>query len=552
MAAKLQCELCGGKLTGKPGGIFECEFCGTEYSTEWAKEKIQEITGTVKVAGTVEVTGKVQVEGGTVKVDASGNVEALFKRGNMALEDENWIEANDFFEHVLNIDPENAQAYLGLCMANNKIRSLEDLKLDYAALHLEEDRSFRRAVQYAKGEFADYLQKIQQNAGRKATLQRPRMRANLEEKRRIVDKLKSLADGSMDHNRIVLHKDGGVSNDLTKNYLKDPMWEDIVAVTAFYGVHYGKAVAGLKTDGTVVSTQFQEKTKLWRNIIAISGGSQYLMGLCADGTVVSTDDDPDISEWKNIVAIETGHHKLGLRADGTVAIAGHIMHGNESVENWKNIVAISVCGQYSLGLTASGKVFAAGDGSYGRCNTEFMSDIVDISATEKVAMGLKLDGTIVTTPYTGDKSYLSEGRIDKASKWTDVACLFRGAEAGLAVNMNGKLLCTANHGDITLFDNLETIKEDRRREESRRKHEKMLQERAEMLRKEAEEEAARIAEEQRQQELARQNAEKKAALEKDRTALQSELANLKGLFTGKRRREIEARLAEIETELKGL
>ena len=45
MAAKLQCEICGGKLIGKPGGIFECDSCGVEYSTEWAKEKIQEITG---------------------------------------------------------------------------------------------------------------------------------------------------------------------------------------------------------------------------------------------------------------------------------------------------------------------------------------------------------------------------------------------------------------------------------------------------------------------------------------------------------------------------
>lgn len=34
--------------------------------------------------------------------------------------------------------------------------------------------------------------------------------------------------------------------------------------------------------------------------------------------------------------------------------------------------------------------------------------------------------------------------------------------------------------------------------------------------------------------------------------LKKELSNLKGLFTGKRRKEIEARLAEIETELKGL
>ena len=65
--AALQCEICGGKLIGKPGGVFECDSCGMEYSTEWAKAKIQEIRGTVQVEGTVEVTGTVKVEGGANK-----------------------------------------------------------------------------------------------------------------------------------------------------------------------------------------------------------------------------------------------------------------------------------------------------------------------------------------------------------------------------------------------------------------------------------------------------------------------------------------------------
>ena len=47
--AALQCELCGGKLVGKPGGIFECDSCGMEYSTEWAKAKIQEIKGVLSI-----------------------------------------------------------------------------------------------------------------------------------------------------------------------------------------------------------------------------------------------------------------------------------------------------------------------------------------------------------------------------------------------------------------------------------------------------------------------------------------------------------------------
>ena len=96
--AALQCEICGGKLIGKPGGVFECDSCGMEYSTEWAKAKIQEIRGTVQVEGTVEVTGTVKVEGGA-------NKESLLKRGYLLLEDSDWKGADGCFDQVLNMDP---------------------------------------------------------------------------------------------------------------------------------------------------------------------------------------------------------------------------------------------------------------------------------------------------------------------------------------------------------------------------------------------------------------------------------------------------------------
>ena len=129
MAAKLQCEICGGKLIGKPGGIFECESCGTEYSTEWAKAKIQEIQGTVKVEGTVDVKGTVQVEG-PVKVEGAANVESLIKRGYLALEDGKWDEAYRCFHYALDADPENAEAYLGNLLADIRVSRKEKMK-DY-------------------------------------------------------------------------------------------------------------------------------------------------------------------------------------------------------------------------------------------------------------------------------------------------------------------------------------------------------------------------------------------------------------------------------------
>lgn len=49
---------------------------------------------------------------------------ALLKRGNLALEDQDWIRADNFFEQVLNYNPECAEAYLGKELAADKCTNL--------------------------------------------------------------------------------------------------------------------------------------------------------------------------------------------------------------------------------------------------------------------------------------------------------------------------------------------------------------------------------------------------------------------------------------------
>jgi hypothetical protein len=71
-----------------------------------------------------------QKETVVVQQGYSGNVTALIKRGNMALEDGEWQKADDFFEEVLNQDAECAEAYLGKLLA--KIHSSNvDALIDY-------------------------------------------------------------------------------------------------------------------------------------------------------------------------------------------------------------------------------------------------------------------------------------------------------------------------------------------------------------------------------------------------------------------------------------
>ena len=53
------------------------------------------------------------------------NLTALIKRGNMALVDHEWRKADEFFEKALNLDAENAEAYMGKFLVEQRAETIE-------------------------------------------------------------------------------------------------------------------------------------------------------------------------------------------------------------------------------------------------------------------------------------------------------------------------------------------------------------------------------------------------------------------------------------------
>ena len=85
----------------------------------------------------------------TVTVQSGGpNVQALLKRGDMALEDGEWDKAKDFYDQVLNMDAENGNAFLGLALAashcvdiNAYIQTLSMITAQVDTLKISRDKA---------------------------------------------------------------------------------------------------------------------------------------------------------------------------------------------------------------------------------------------------------------------------------------------------------------------------------------------------------------------------------------------------------------------------
>ena len=80
------------------------------------------------------------------------NVAALLERGNMALEDQEWEKAKEYFDQVLSMDAKCGEAYLGLAMAEARTMYRDAFAKAYTEadfpLRSNEDKNIIRARQF--------------------------------------------------------------------------------------------------------------------------------------------------------------------------------------------------------------------------------------------------------------------------------------------------------------------------------------------------------------------------------------------------------------------
>ena len=115
--AVLKCKMCGGDLEVTADATFvTCKYCNSKQTIPNANDDLLQDIEKILVANMPrETTGETAIE-------------PLLKRAFMFLEEQNWKLANNYFEKVLDADPENAQAYLGKLMVELKVPKREQLR----------------------------------------------------------------------------------------------------------------------------------------------------------------------------------------------------------------------------------------------------------------------------------------------------------------------------------------------------------------------------------------------------------------------------------------
>ena len=89
---------------------------------------------------------------------ANATVDSLLKRVTMFLEDGDFNSADEYCEKVLDIDPENASAYLGKLMAELQVKKQPDL--EKCNENFADDINYQKALRFADEKLRQYLERL--------------------------------------------------------------------------------------------------------------------------------------------------------------------------------------------------------------------------------------------------------------------------------------------------------------------------------------------------------------------------------------------------------
>ena len=561
MASKLVCDLCGGSIIGKPGGIFECVACGTIYNTDWARAKIQ--SGDVKSATQTSSNGL-----------NNANFSATQREhDNTSGEEIKWVficpkcgsacASKDFVAACFKCDckymirTDYTLAQWGQLTEEDKekmVRSVANMNLQSKEMTTKVatlSKPAQRSIQDA--EIND-----QENSKYTICLNRTK------KAQRLISCYNDLVLGVKADGTVI---GAGLTGSqelrgrrLYLNRQAEKEWSDIVEVSVAF-----HTTVALKSDGTVVTSgstagYFAPIVSEWRNVISVKADYNKIAALKSDGTVVAAgygeQTEYDVSKWRDIVAISTFNgHINALKADGSLMHTGHYSFflTRDCVDKWVDIIAL----YENIGIRADGTPIIIAlekvTYNYDRLAPGFKqqseklrqeqrafienrgfittfdgwSDIVSLSYVGDIIMGLKADGSIILQDLENKEPFdekLGPGAYDELSRWKDIVAITSDRYCAIGLKDNGTIVALKRDFGSTydfqpidlanwkLFNSIDTLEIEQ--VEARETHIKSL-------------------------------------LEEKKT-LETELSSLKGLFSGKRMKEIEARLKTIRDEYEKL
>ena len=339
------------------------------------------------------------------------NTKDLVERGFIFLEEKEWKNALKCFNSVIKEDIKNSDAYLGLLLCKNHVRNIDHMK--QKAVDLPNDKDFNKAKRFATPKQITILDDIEKSVSEKIE---ERKKRRIKRVIRFVAVISSIVlvgalcfGGYEIYTRVIVP---GQKYEKAQKLLEGGDYEKSKEIFMSLGNYKDSKDLVKKAQNAQYEVYYKNAVSLYNDE---EYGKAYFAFIDIDGYKDSKDYISSLSERFDRQIIAAGdYHTLGLKTNGTVAVAGNLNSGKCKVDKWTDIVSIAASDNFSVGLRKDGTVVIAKDKSFDvNFDTSSWEHITAIAAGYSYIIGLKEDGTVIAT---GDNNYVR----NETKKWTDI------------------------------------------------------------------------------------------------------------------------------------
>ena len=427
----IKCQNCGAPITNPSGAeSFVCSYCGS----------LNKIIKDDSAYHTVIIN----------ETNPSVQSESLLRRAFLFLEDSHIFEANEYFDKVLDLCPEEYRAYLGKLMIELSVKTEEDIPK--CNVDLNKFDTYHKLLRFApedkRAVYEEYNQIIlerfhqQELKKQQIALEKQKKTEAMTAKAKKIGIIAVIACAvifGISMAVINIHKEVSYNNGIkesqagdnekaveafdaagldykdTKEKVRQPAYQ--IANRLYMTHDYLSAAAYyIKANGYKDSTQKLRSINSSISPIFNIGGADTAI-IQKDGSVYvpycrnpSDTKIKQVQSWHDIVSlISDENFVLALKKDGSIVTAGSNSYWDpQKASGFINIVKIYYDFTSFYGLTSNGDIVSQND-SY---RITSWHNIVDLKFYDDIyALGLKKDGTVV---YSDDDVDVSSWKNIKA------------------------------------------------------------------------------------------------------------------------------------------
>ena len=408
----------------------------------------------------------------------NANIAPLLKRAFMYLEDGDWANADDYCERVLDIDPENAQAYLGKLMAELQVRRQADLP--NCQQPFDDRANFQKVVRFGedglKATLAGYIAHINERnenerlmgvynhavnamntAGNEAAFRTAAKAFQTIPGWKDADKL---AEQCLEQaeicrkNAAYASAKSHMTGDVAKEYEEAlrifqtiPGWKDADEQICACR----RRIEELRAKEAAHRLELERQAELARKEAERIKKRNRKIAVIAAAVVC-----PAVAfvVLLNAVIIPSSHYHRGIElreaGDYDQAITAFLQAGNyqDAKEQYRDVLqtvrkslptaAVAAGSSHTVGVKANGTVAAVGYNGDGECNVSDWEDIVAVAAGFNHTVGLKADGTVAAV---GDNR---NGQCN-VSDWEDIVAVAAGFNYTVGLKADGTVVAVGDN-----------------------------------------------------------------------------------------------------------